>query len=136
KLPEAGEGGQTAGPSVRIVGDLTGIPLLTFSADTCARAVQSVLAEEDFQKQRGKDEGVLDVAIVGAGGSGIAAALEAKKAGLRYRVYEAAQEWNTIQNFPKAKPIYTYPTEMTPAGELQFTADVKETLLDELEAQR
>src|SRR5947207_559841 len=136
KLPEAGEGGQTAVPGVRIVGDLTGIPLLKFSADTGARAVQAIVAEEEFRARKGKDEGVLDVAIVGAGVSGIAAAMEAKKSGLRYRIYEAAQEWNTVQNFPKGKPIYTYPTEMKPAGELQFTADLKETLLEEMEAQR
>src|SRR6185503_4750837 len=38
-------------------------------------------------------------------------------------------------NFPKAKPIYAYPKEMTPAGELKITAEVKETLVEELSAQ-
>src|SRR5947207_15092029 len=136
KLPEAGEGGQTAVPGVRIVGDLTGVPLLKFSADTGARAVQAILREPEFQARRGRDAGVLDVAIVGGGVSGIAAAMEAKRAGLGYQVFAAAQEWSTIWNFPKAKPIYTYPTEMRPAGELQFSADVKEALLEEMEAQR
>ncbi len=68
--------------------------------------------------------------------SGISAALEAKKAGLKFEVFEAAEPFSTIVNFPKAKPIYTYPTDMTPAGEMQFHADVKEALLDELERQR
>ncbi|HEX6836247.1 MAG TPA: NAD(P)-binding domain-containing protein, partial [Polyangia bacterium] len=75
-------------------------------------------------------------AIIGGGVSGIAAAMEAKRAGLSYVVFEAAQEFSTIANFPKAKPIYTYPTEMTPAGQLKLTAAVKEALFDELEAQR
>src|SRR5688572_25440752 len=136
KLPEAGEDGSTAVPGVRIVGDLTGIPLLKFSADTGARAVAAIINEADFQSAKGKDPEVLDLAIVGAGVSGIAAAMEAKRAGLRFAVFEAAQEWNTIQNFPKAKPIYTYPTEMTPAGSMKLSADVKESLLEELEAQR
>ncbi len=38
-------------------------------------------------------------------------------------------------NFPKGKPIYTYPTEMVPEGDLQFTAEVKEPLVAELKAQ-
>jgi thioredoxin reductase/ferredoxin len=136
KLPEANEDGTTAVPGVRIVGDLTGIPLLKFSADTGARAVFGILKEEDFQKRKGQDPAVLDVAIIGAGVSGISAALEAKKAGLRYRVFEAVEAFNTIQNFPKAKPIYTYPTEMTPSGQMQVTANVKEALLEELQKQK
>ncbi len=68
--------------------------------------------------------------------SGISAALEARKAGLRFEVFEAAEPFTTIVNFPRAKPIYTYPTDMEPAGEMRFHADVKEALLDELERQR
>src|SRR5438552_16254913 len=110
KLPEAGEGGQTAVPGVRVVGDLTGVPLLKFSADTGARAVQAMVREDDFQKRKGQ-AGVVDIAIVGGGVSGIAAAMEAKKQGLTYGVCEASQEFNAIVNFPKQKPIFTYPTD-------------------------
>src|SRR5262245_906897 len=135
KLPEVNEDGTTRVPGVRVVGDLTGIPLLKFSADTGARAIQALAREDDFQKRRGS-AGLVDVAIIGAGVSGIAAAMEAKKQGLSYVVFEAAQEFNTIVNFPKAKPIYTYPTDMVPAGQMTLSADVKEALLDELELQR
>src|SRR5690242_10693393 len=95
KLPEAREHGTTAVAGVRIVGDLPGIPLLKFSADTGARAVQAIAAEPDFKNARGK-AGVVDLAIVGGGVSGIAAAMEAKKLGLSFVVLEAAQEFNTI----------------------------------------
>lgn len=133
KLPETGTDGGTNLPGVRIVGDLTGIPLLKFSADTGARAVQAVLREPDFKP--GVDN-ILDLAIIGAGVSGIAAALEAKKAGLKFKVLEAVQPFSTIVNFPKGKPIYTYPTGMTPAGQMKLSATVKEALIEELEAQR
>jgi NosR/NirI family nitrous oxide reductase transcriptional regulator len=43
KLPEVNADGTTAVPGVRVVGDLTGIPLLKFSADTGARAVHAVV---------------------------------------------------------------------------------------------
>src|SRR5436190_15757343 len=100
KLPEVNEDGTTAVPGVRIVGDLTGIPLLKFSADTGAKAIFAFLKEDDFQKRKGQ-AGDVDVAIIGAGVSGISAAMEAKKAGLRYVVFEASQAFSTIQNFPK-----------------------------------
>ena len=77
KLPDTREDGTTALPGVRIVGDLTGIPLLKFSSDTGARAVQGILAEPDFAGSRGQGEDVLDLAIIGAGVSGVAAAIEA-----------------------------------------------------------
>ncbi len=138
RLPDAREDGTTAVPGVRIVGDLTGVPLLKFSSDTGARAVQAIVAEPDFAGSRGGDADVLDVAIVGGGVSGIAAALEAKKNGLSFRVFEATEIFSTVANFPKGKPIYTYPTDMTPAGELQFASEVhpKEELLASMEAKR
>jgi NosR/NirI family nitrous oxide reductase transcriptional regulator len=138
KLPEVREDGTTGVPGVRIVGDLTGVPLLKFSSDTGARAVNAILAEPDFVRTRGTDPEILDVGIVGAGVSGVAAAIQAKKAGLTFRVFEATEVFSTVANFPKGKPIYTYPTDMIPAGDLQFKAEVhpKEELLETLEARR
>jgi len=141
KLPEVRDDGTTAIPGVRITGDLTGIPLLKFSSDSGARAVRAILAEPDFRGGERSPSGILDildVAIVGGGVSGVAAAIEAKKAGLRYCVYEAAEPFATVVNFPKGKPIYTYPVGMTPSGGLQFRQDVhpKEQLLADLERER
>ena len=138
RLPDVREDGTTALPGVRVVGDLTGVPLLKFSSDTGARAVQAILAEPDFAAGRGKDPDALDLAIIGAGVSGMAAALEAKKAGLAFAVFEATEPFATVANFPKGKPIYTYPTGMTPAGDLQFRSEVhpKEQLLADLEARK
>ncbi|MGH9367064.1 MAG: NAD(P)-binding domain-containing protein [Thermoanaerobaculia bacterium] len=135
KLPEVREDGATAVPGVRIVGDLTGIPLLKFSSDTGARAVNGILAEPDFVRTRGTDPEVVDIAIVGAGVSGIAAALQARKAGVSFQVFEASELFSTVANFPKGKPIYTYPTDMKPEGELQFRKEVhpKEELLEGME---
>lgn len=140
KLPVSGPEGATAQPGVRIVGDLTGIPLLKFSSDTGARAVRGILREADFLRaesgKRKPESDLLDLAIIGAGVAGISAAIEAKKAGLNFAIFEATEVFSTVVNFPKGKPIYTYPTEMKLEGGLQFTADVKEALLVEMEEQR
>lgn len=133
KLPIVNEDGSTAVPGLYVVGDLTGIPLLKFSADSGARAIQTISKDASFKKGALADG--YDIVIIGAGVSGMAAALEAKKLGLKYLLIEAAQPFNTIINFPKAKHIFTYPTDMVPAGDLQFHADIKEGLVEEIETQ-
>jgi len=141
-LPEVREDGTTNVPGVYVAGDLTGIPLLKFSLDTGAKAVERIaadLASRSGPADRGAvgagDSPTLDLVIVGAGVAGMAAALEAKGRGLSYAILEATEPFSTIVNFPKAKPIYTYPKAMRPAGQLRVTADVKEALVDELRAQ-
>ena len=137
KLPQVDENGVSNISGLYIVGDLTGIPLLKFSSDTGARAVHHIVADGDFQMESGEQphDDVLDLAIVGAGVSGMAAALAARQAELRFEILEAAEPFSTVENFPKGKPIYTYPTDMTPAGSLQLSATVKEPLVEELKSQ-
>ena len=132
KLPEVDERFRSNVPGLYIVGDLTGIPLLKFSSDTGARAVADIVADPSFQPGTGSG---LDVVIIGAGVSGMAAALAAREAGLSFEILEATEPFSTIVNFPKGKPIFTYPRDMIPAGDLQFSAQVKEPLVDELREQ-
>ncbi len=133
KAPHVNDDGTTRVPGLRVVGDLVGVPLLKFSAHTGARAVQEILRESAFKpSKQGFD---YDLAIVGAGVAGVSAAIEAKKAGLNFLLLDASEPFSTIRNFPRGKPIYAYPTEMTPDGELRFKAKVKEGLLAELEQQ-
>ncbi|MGB5875158.1 MAG: NAD(P)-binding domain-containing protein [Bacteroidota bacterium] len=137
KLPEAKEDGSTTIQGLYVVGDLTGIPLLKFSADSGARAVRRIASDPAFQRLQSEDRDgrELDIVIIGAGVSGMAAALEARKEGMRFELLEATEPFSTIVNFPRGKPIYAYPTEMVPEGDLQFTATVKEPLVEELRAQ-
>ena len=136
RLPELRHDGTTNVPGVRVVGDLTGIPLLKLSADSGARAIRAIETDPGFGAERtAASPGVLDVAIVGAGVAGMAAALEARARGLRFEIFEAKRPFQTLADFPNRKPIYAYPEAMVPEGGLQFTADVKERLLEELEHQ-
>lgn len=130
KLPEVAEDGSTTIPGVYIVGDLTGLPLLKFAADSGARAVQKIAA----QAPRGSGSSA-ELVIVGGGVAGMAAAIEARRLGLRFEVIEAAEPFFTIANFPAGKPIYTYPAEMAPAGGMQLRGQSKESLLEDLRAQ-
>ena len=150
RLPEVREDGGTNIPGIYVAGDLTGIPLLKFSLDTGARVVRKLAdelgsgggagaparaAEVGAAHSAFAADHLLDLVIVGAGVSGMAAAVEARKRGLDFAVLEATEPFSTLVNFPKAKPIYTYPKTMMPAGELQVKAEVKEALIGELRAQ-
>ncbi len=137
KLPVVQPDGSCAIPGVRVVGDLTGVPLLKFAVDSGARAARAIGEELRAEKQKPAPESNLaDLAIIGGGVAGMAAALEAKKLGLTFVVFEAAEAFSTLVNFPKGKPIFTYPTDFSPAGDMTLTADVKEALVAELESQR
>lgn len=131
-LPEVREDGSTAVPGLFVAGDLTGTPLLKFALDSGAKLAQRAARE---LAGRPRIEGRLDLVIVGGGVAGMAAALEAKRAGLSFEVLEAAQPFATLIHFPNAKPIFTYPVAMTPTGTLQIRADIKEALVEELEQQ-
>jgi len=95
--------------------------------------VQTIVADPAF-RSRAAEDGTLDLVIIGAGVARMAAALEARRHGLRFDVLEATEAFSTIVNFPRGKPIYTDPRDMTPAGQLQFTerSSLKEGLVEEL----
>ncbi len=133
KLPKVNEDFSTNVPGLYVVGDLTGIPLLKFSSDSGARAVRTIVKAHG-SAAASPSQAALDLVIIGGGVSGMSAALEAKKANLKFEILEASEPFSTIVNFPKAKPIYTDPTEMTPAGDLQFRREVhpKEVLLQDI----
>ncbi len=133
KQPIVGTDGRTNVAGLYICGDLAGIPLLKFALDSGVRAVRAI-KEELGSPQRNKDN-QQDLIIIGAGVAGMAAAIEAKRQGLAFKVFETAEPFSTLVNFPKGKPIFTYPKEMHPEGELQVNASIKEALLEELKGQ-
>ncbi len=134
KLPVVNGDGSTRIPGLYVSGDLTGIPLLKFSLDTGAR-VATLIATDSTLRSDGAGDTRLDLVIIGGGTSGMAAAVEARRRGLKFLALESTAPFSTLVNFPRAKPIFTYPREMTPAGSLQVHAKVKEPLVEEMLAQ-
>src|SRR5512139_2388330 len=139
RLPEVAEDGSTRVRGLYVAGDLTGVPLLKFALDSGVRVVRRIASDPGLRAGAGGAAAAsaggaapLDLVIVGGGVSGMAAAVEARRLGLSFRVLEAAAPFATIANFPRGKPIFTYPRDMRPEGALQVTADVKEALLEEL----
>lgn len=126
--------GSTNVPGLYVVGDLSGVPLLKLSVNAGVDVARKIDAE---LKGESRDEEVLDVAIIGGGTSGFAAAREAEALGLSYCVFEASEPFSTIINFPKGKPIYKYPTDLPLKGGMEFhdKSDVREGLIEDLREQ-
>jgi len=130
--------GTTSLPGVRIAGDLLGVPLLKFAVDSGAERVREFLREPDYHPVYGEatvEDNAVDLAIIGGGVSGLSAAIEARKQGLKFRMFEAYEPFSTIVQFPKGKPIFTYPTSMKPRSEVKLAGKTREQLLQELRQQ-
>lgn len=134
-LPRVDDQFRTNVDGVYVVGDLAGVPLLKFSVDGGTRAVRDIVKRGRTLERVNGDPEPYDVVILGAGAAGMAAAREAKRQDLSFCVLEARERFATIRDFQEEKPIYTYPNDMTPAGNLQIRATVKEELVEELETQ-
>ncbi|TGM88648.1 NAD(P)-binding domain-containing protein [Leptospira licerasiae] len=125
KYPETNSEFESSIPGIYISGDLTGVPLLKYSVKSGVSAIRNIL-----QKPKKKIKGNLDVLIVGAGPSGIAAGIEAKKNGLDFLILEANQPFHTITSYPKGKPIFAEPSELAVDSPMQIKNTTKEDLLD------
>ncbi|MBT6228416.1 MAG: NAD(P)-binding domain-containing protein, partial [Candidatus Scalindua sp.] len=107
--PEIDDQKETSVPGVYIVGDLTGIPLLKLAADGGAKIVRQLFSDQKMALEKEKNSDIYDLVIIGAGPAGISTAIECKKKGINYIVLESNRILNTIENFPKEKPITLRP---------------------------
>ncbi len=71
----------------------------------------------------------LDVLVVGAGASGLNAALQASERGLSCAVLEKEKIANTIENFPEGKWVYAEPDTKPSKGKLWLDGATKEDLI-------
>ncbi|MBI3326314.1 MAG: NAD(P)-binding domain-containing protein [Nitrospinae bacterium] len=73
---------------------------------------------------------MFDIIIIGAGASGLSAALAAHEQGLSYLVLEQRTLANTVANMPKRKRIFSTPMKMPQRGRLWFSDATREELLE------
>ena len=73
---------------------------------------------------------MLDVIIVGAGASGLSAALAADEQGLDYLVLEQRALGNTVLDMPSGKRVFDTPVKMPLRGQLWFGNTTREELLE------
>lgn len=137
KYPYKSDSDESSVKGVFIIGDLTGIPLLKFAAESGKKIIDRFEAETEFQSERkiNTDKNIYDLIIVGAGPAGISAGIEAYKKGYNFLILESSDRFSTIHNFPKGKPIYAEPSGLQQESEIKINDGTKESLIGELNLQ-
>lgn len=120
---------ETNVPGVYVAGELGGLALIRNAVRQGRETVQAI-ARELTGIDRSERE-LLDLAVIGAGPAGIAAALTAVEIGLRYAVFEQQTDLGgTIYNFPRRKLTHTEEVELPLYGPLRKEEYSKEELLE------
>ncbi|GBF49909.1 pyridine nucleotide-disulfide oxidoreductase [Leptospira ryugenii] len=121
--PRLTENSETNLTGLFVIGDLTGVPLLKL-------AVKSGIEVWKHTYENKSED--YDAIIIGAGPSGIACAIEAKRLGKKCKVLESNVSFQTILSYPKGKPIFAYPDDLQLESPIALTGKTKEALLAEL----
>lgn len=112
-------------PGLYIAGELGGQGLIHLAMRQGLEAIAS-LAGADHLAAGGE---VLDVAIVGAGPAGLAAALACKARGLRHLVIDQEGLGGSVNQYPRQKLVMTQPVLLPLVGRMYFRHVSKEELL-------
>ena len=123
-LPHVNQNFETNMPGIFIAGELGGMGLIKNSVEQGQQAVDSIA-----KKKKVAAEGILDVAIVGAGPAGISASLAAKKHGLKALTLEQDSLGGTVYTFPRAKIVMTSPMNLPLHGKVKLFNTSKDELL-------
>ena len=124
-LPHVNQQYETNVPGIYIVGELGGMGLIKNSVEQGQAAVESIV--KGGIKGHSAD---LDLVIVGAGPSGIAASLAAKKHQLKFATLEQDTLGGTVYTFPRAKIVMTAPMDLPLHGKVKLYDTSKDELLE------
>jgi len=123
-IPPVDENFQSNVPGIFIAGELGGMGLIRNAVKQGVQAVDSIRKLEGIGKA---DQ--LDLVVIGAGPSGIAASLAAKSHKLKFVTLEQDSLGGTVSHYPRGKIVMTAPAELPIVGKMQFKETTKETLM-------
>ena len=125
EIPNVNPDFQTNVPGLYIAGELGGMGLIRNAIEQGRQAMDSI------RKKSGGTKGdMLDVLIIGAGPSGLAATLSAHQHKLRYVTVEQDSLGGTVAHFPRGKIVMTAPVDLPMIGKVKFRETTKEKLLE------
>jgi thioredoxin reductase (NADPH) len=125
EIPLYDEHFETSIKGLYITGELGGIGLIKNAIDQGVKAINHIVENASHSRN-----GIIDVAIIGAGPAGIGAALAAQAQGLRYVVLEQYDLGGSILHYPKQKLVLTKPVELPLYGKLKVSEISKEELIE------
>lgn len=126
-LPEVSPVFESSQKGLYIAGELGGMGLIATAVRQGVKAVESV-AETLAQLPPGDDVPLL---VIGAGPAGIAAALTAKKLGIRARWIEKETSiGGAVRSYPRGKVVMTTPVELPLYGRVHLRRTTKPALIE------
>ena len=132
-LPVVSENAESSVRGIYLIGEVGGTPLIKLGLN------QGVEAIETFHRELGPDPeddpDLLDVLIVGAGSSGLGAAMRAHELGMRYQVLESERIAMTVVNMYKGKLLFAEPVSAPDKSSLWFEQCTREELLERWQRQ-
>jgi len=126
-IPQVNEDFQTNVPGIFIAGELGGMGLIRNAVTQGVQAVDSICKLDSIKK--GKNNGVIDLVIVGAGPAGIGASLAAKDKKLDFVTLEQDSIGGTVSHYPRGKIVMTAPVVLPIIGKMHFKETTKEALM-------
>ncbi|AOP33122.1 pyridine nucleotide-disulfide oxidoreductase [Leptospira tipperaryensis] len=133
--PEVTDSFESSLPGIRVIGDLTGLPLLKFAVESGYKVVQEIKRKNENSSQTKKTNDLIyDVLIVGAGPAGISAGIELSKLNYKFIILESNDSFHTVKSYPKGKPIFAEPEDLHTNSEIRILNGTKESLLEDLQS--
>jgi thioredoxin reductase/Pyruvate/2-oxoacid:ferredoxin oxidoreductase delta subunit len=131
QLPEVKGDYQSNVPGIYIAGELGGMGLIRNAMNQGIQAVSAIHRQLAAFDHRGSAAAGIDcdVAIVGAGPAGIAAALACQDRGLSHLVLDQDGLGGTVNHYPRRKLVMTAPIELPIVGRFHYREINKEELL-------
>lgn len=125
ELPKLSPMFETSQPGIFIVGELGGMGLIRNAVEQGRQAAEAIA-----KSGRRATGGALDAIVIGAGPSGIAAALALIAHGLSVQVVEQDRFGGTITHYPRAKVVMTGSFQLAGYGTVRRKTMSKEQLLE------
>lgn len=126
--PALGPDHQSNIEGLYIVGELADAPVIKLAIHQGDQVVRRIHAGFGGRAPAPEPE-VVDVCVVGAGPAGVGAALACVELGLSYVLLERGRPFETLESFPKKKPIFTEPRDLEIAARLPLEDGTKEEVL-------
>ena len=112
-----------------LAGEVTGYALIR-TAIAQGTAVAAEIARRVQESDEPREEGVLDLVVIGAGPAGFACSLEAKAHGLEFVTIDQSDLGGTVSKYPRRKLVMTQPVALPLHGTLSRTSYEKEELVE------
>ncbi len=128
RAPLLKENFETNIPGLFIVGELCGMGLIKTAINE-GKLVVDHLRSRLSAGHSDLDDGMYDIAIVGAGPAGLSASLTAQQYGLKYVTLEQGEVAATIRQYPRQKFLMAEPIDIPLYGTLYVGDGTKEGLL-------